>query len=549
MTDELIVLADGWNPKARAVPDSWWSKDEGGYVIRSADLTPRGAMVALRLFPELLLSYPQLAETRDLLVQDVRPVDNATPFDTRVDADYVRSALREDGHELYDFQALDLGYLTAVLQEHGAGYMGWERGLGKTLGTFAIAEELGAERALVVAPNTAKGPVWAAEAERFWPYAVEVLPNIKKKREACLLRCREYRKRGEPFLLVVHYEALDIVAGNGRGWDKFGEWDLVVADEVHRIKNPKAKMSRAIKKIPAQAKLGLSGSVIENHADELFSPLQWLFPTRYRSRWRDWNDRFLDYVEGGYGKLFVGIKPEQLDALRQELGVFMVYRRKEDELDLPERTDQDLYVELSPAQRKAYDELVVSCMTKLEDDTIVAARDGLPMLAKLRQIATGLDLVAENVTDSTKLNLAMDLILDSPDEAFVVFGWYKASIRALASRLEGEGVEAFIVDGDVPQDKRNELIARFQEGEGRVMLGTLSTMGESVNLQRASQAVFLDRSWNPATNVQAEDRIYRLGQEKPVTITHIVAKDTADEYRVMPTIANKEALRRMILGG
>jgi SNF2 family DNA or RNA helicase len=90
---------------------------------------------------------------------------------------------------------------------------------------------------------------------------------------------------------------------------------------------------------------------------------------------------------------------------------------------------------------------------------------------------------------------------------------------------------------------------RFQAGERRVFVGTLATLSESVNLQRASNAIFLDRHWNPATNVQAADRIYRIGQTKPVTITHLVARDTVDELRVLPALASKEALRRSIFGG
>lgn len=82
-----------------------------------------------------------------------------------------------------------------------------------------------------------------------------------------------------------------------------------------------------------------------------------------------------------------------------------------------------------------------------------------------------------------------------------------------------------------------------------MFIGTISTLGESVTLHRANNAIFLDRSWNPAANQQAEDRIYRIGQERPVTITHIVAKDTVDEENVLPALADKQALRRMILGG
>lgn len=456
--------------------------------------------------------------------------------------------------QLYEFQELDCGYIYDVLLEHGGAYIGHERGLGKTLQTCALIDALGCNRTLVVCPNTAKDSVWRAELEKWCPWLkVFVLPNDAKRRERVLNWTRDY---DGPCVLVVHYEALSIVAGKrkvgkrteiGRGWDKYGTWDLVVADEVHRIKEPKAQMSRALKKIPTTFKVGLSGSIIQNHVEELFSVLQWLFPESYRSKWRDWNGRFLDYIDGPFGQVCIGVKLDQIEAMRRELGVFMVYRRKEDELDLPDKTEETLLVELSPAQRRAYEDLLHTCQTELADGSRVKASEGLVMLGRLRQVATGLDLVGD-VADSTKIDLAVDLIRDS-DDAFVVFGWYKASCHALADRLDAAGIETYVVDGDVGHEERADMIAEFQRGERRVFIGTLATLAESVTLTRASNAIFLDRHWNPATNVQAEDRIYRIGQDKPVTITHIVAKDTVDEYRVLPTIANKEAMRRLIFGG
>lgn len=540
---------------ARAVPGAFYDRESKAWVL--GDPTPRGAAVALRLFPEIGAEHPELIQLRDALLQDVRPFDNATPYDRRVEAPNVAAALEAEGKAFYDFQDIDLGYLGDVLRTHKGAYLGWERGLGKTLGTCALIEDLGARAVLVVAPNTAKRPVWHAEVERWLPQWFDwvlVLPNEKTKRERTMRHVKECRRRGESVCLIAHYEALAIIAGKngrriGRGWDQYGTWDLVAADEAHRIWNTDAQMTKALKKVPAAAKLALSGSIIQNHAEELFSPLQWLFPDSYRSKWRDWNDRFLDYVDGGWGRICVGIKPERLDEMRKELGVFMVYRRKEDELDLPDRTEQTLMIDLSPAQRKAYDELARTCMTELEDETKVKAADGLVLLTRLRQIATGLDLLAETVEDSAKLDLAIDLIEDAEDEAFVVFSWYKAAAEALAERLEAKGIGTFIVDGDVKHDERARRIDAFQAGEGRVFIGTLSTLSESVTLTRASNAIFLDRSWNPATNVQAADRIYRIGQDKAVTITHIVARDTVDELRVLPALANKEALRRTILGG
>jgi SNF2 family DNA or RNA helicase len=552
----LICLSKEYTDasKARAVPGAWFDRETKGWVLK--DPTPRAAAVALRMFPTLGVTNPELVELRASLGQQVRPFDNATPFGMRIEAPGVEAALAAEDHAMYDFQAIDLGYIHAVLEAHGGAYLGWERGLGKTLGAAALADavsEIDFTQILVVAPNTAKRSVWLPELRRFLPdIEVVVLRNTKSQREKDLGYVRQLIQAEQPFAFVVHYEALNIIAGqraNNRGWDRFGEWDLIVADEAHRIANQKTLMAKALKRIPAKRKLALSGSIIQNHAEELFSPLQWLFPDHYRSRWRDWNDRYLDYVESGYSKVCVGVKIEKLEEMRNELGVFMVYRRKEDELDLPERTEQTLFVDLSPAQRKAYDSLIENYYAELPDGSFIKASDGLVLLTRLRQVATGLDLVSGELTDSTKQDLAVEMIQDNPDEAFVVFSWYKAAGRSLSDRLTALGIENYVVDGDVRHDVRAQYIQEFQAGRGRVFIGTLSTLGESVTLHRASNAIFLDRSWNPGTNVQAADRIYRIGQRNAVTITSIIARDTVDELRVQPAIQDKEALRALILGG
>jgi len=555
-----ILITDAFTKgqMARAIPGSEFDGSTKHWVLPAAAVNPRSATVALKLFPELGLTAPELIEAREQMIQNVRPFDNATPFNTRIVAPTVEQVLASEGKSLYDFQALDLGYLDAVLREHGGAYLGWERGLGKTIGAMCIAESRSAKEVLAVVPNTAKHTVWGNELKHYLAGIYDeifILPNQKKKREYMLDRVKTAKQEGKSMILVIHYQALDLIAGKSkRGWDKYGEWDLIIADEVHRIKNPKAKMTRALKRVPGAGKLALSGSIIQNHAEELFSPLQWLFPERYKSKWRDWNDRYLDYVEGGYAKVFVGILPEKLDDLRSELGVFMTYRRKEDELDLPERVDEDRLVELTAGQRKAYDELVATCMTELDTGDFVAADDGLPMLIKLRQIATGLDLIGD-VHDSSKLDIAQEMIQDNPDEQFVVFSWFKPACYALVDMLSGghteddETATAVAVTGDIDQDKRDPIIERFKEGKHRVLVCTISTMGESQNFQNANNVIFLDRSWNPSDNTQAEDRVYRMGQEQKVTITHLIAKDTVDEHRVSPTIINKDTLRRIILGG
>jgi hypothetical protein len=584
---------------ARAVPGAHWDPTHKAYVVDQAD--PRAAAIILKLFPAAGVQHPELVELRNELLFDVRPFDNATPFGRRISAPRVEAVLDRKGWSLHDYQAIDLGYAEAFIRQYGGFYIGWDRGLGKTLALCCMIDALNAQRTLVVAPNTAKNSVWAAGLEEFCPWVETlVLPNDKAKRERMLAYVRErsspFDERG-PFALVVHYEALALVAGvsykrkggkdkaveygyedgwpehmpttltvrernqldaderkaygkvMGNGWDKYGEWDLFGADEAHRLANPKSQQSKAAKKVRAKHRLAESGSIIQNHLEEMFSPLQWLFPNNYKAQWRDWNDRYLDYAEGGYGKICVGVKPERVEDLRKELATFMVYRRKEDELDLPERIDVDMRIEMSPKQRKAYDDLVVSCIARLDDGSCVVADEGAPMMNKLRQIATGLDLVTDGVADSSKLDAAIELIEDSPDDDFVVFSWYKAAVHALADRLAARNIGSFSITGDLSHARRAEAIARFMAGEGRVFIGTIATLGESVNLQRANQVIMLDRSFNPALNGQAVDRAHRQGQQRRVTVTNLITKDSVDELNVLPALANKEALRAAILGG
>lgn len=562
-----IELTSEWTKAglARAVPGAYWDGDygeRGSWVLD--DPSPRGAAVALQLFPHLN-ALPELIELRETLIRDATPIDFATPYyeasgspDMSAIAPRVADVLTAKGWSLHDYQLVDINYAVACLSAHGGFYKAWARGKGKTLATCCVLDSIGAAASLVVAPNTAKSSVWGDALAEFCPWLeVLVLPNDIVRRERCLARATELAAAGEPFVLVVHYEALAVIAGKNKpdgkkhttildGWKKLKiRWDIKVFDEGHRLANVKSMQSRAALKVPAAKALLLSGSVFQNRWEELFGPLKVLFPTRYKAADRDWNLRFLDYVANGYGRTCIGVLPERVGAMRDELGRFMAYRDKVS-LAIP----SVVKVQMSAEQARVYAELVEQCLSELEDGTRIKVTTGVAMLTKLRQVATGLDLFSKQVADSTKLDAAIRIIQRDWDRGddYVVFCWYKSSAAALEARLAALGIDSWVITGDVKMKDRDDAIRRFTAGEKRVMIGTIPTMGESVNLQRANHVIRLDRSFNPALNLQAVDRVDRQGQTREVYLDDIIAEGTVDELVVLPKLMNKEALAAAVFG-
>jgi hypothetical protein len=274
----------------------------------------------------------------------------------------------------YDFQSLDCGYLADVMRAHGFAYCGWERGLGKSLAACLLLDDLEAQSTLVVSPNTAKQPVWGAELARFLPtHEVVVLRNTKAQREKDLGWVKALRKAGKAVVLVVHYEALDIIHDAKRSpttWRQLGEWDLIVADEAHRLSNPKAKMTKALKKFQVAASWRSRAASSRTTPRSCSASCSGATPsvtarsgatgtTATSTTWRTATP--------------ASASVSSLSASRRcarSWAFLWCYRRKEDELDLPSKTEQTLYVELAPRQRKAYDDLLRDCITQLDDGTV-----------------------------------------------------------------------------------------------------------------------------------------------------------------------------------
>ncbi len=565
-----VFLTDEWleTRRARAVPDAQWNPGGAGikpgwYLPSTAD--DHAARVALRLFPRLI-ENDELVERA--AVQDMRPIDLATDRwrslynRRRLDDDpWRRIAAQALAAERYWhpplappivphlFQRVDCQYALDRLDTVGGAYLGWEPGLGKSLGACMVMDAWAVNFALIVCPNSAKVPTWLPTLQQFAPWMKPiVIGNSAKQRSAALEEARVRMDAGEPTAVVCHYEALTVIQGKERksGWAPLGTFDIKVADEAHRLKNPKAGFVRAFAKIPAVGLLLLSGSILDGDFEDLHVPWKMMNPTRYPRKWQDWCDRFGDYAEGDHGTLSLGVKPHRLDELRHELGELLVVRRATDELDIPAPHVTDLVVPLLPAQQKVYDQLVAELLAELPDGGLIAADVGATLIAALRVVAGGVPL-PDGGYASAKIDAMMQRFEDIGRQQRVVFTWHRELAARAAERLSKLGTVA-LVHGGVSNRKREEHVARFRNGRTQFLVATMSTLGESVNLQNAGGVTFLEHSWQPLKNEQARDRVLRQGQHAQVVIDNITAAQTVDRLRVLPVLLSKTLLRQLVVG-
>ena len=148
---------------------------------------------------------------------------------------------------------------------------------------------------------------------------------------------------------------------------------------------------------------------------------------------------------------------------------------------------------------------------------------------------------------SCKLDALMELLEDT-DEPLVVYSQFKQLIRMAEKRLDDEKISYVSLTGDTPNEARGELVQKFQSGQSRVFLATTRAGGVGITLHRASTVVFLDRSWSPADNLQAEDRLHRIGQKNAVQVIVIQSNGTVDR-EVEARLELKWSWIRSILGG
>lgn len=476
-----------------------------------------------------------------------RPIDLATP--AWAERPVSQDPWRRLGGGLtpHRYQRIDSQYVIDGLNAGRGMYLGWEMGLGKTLGAAMVIDGWDANFNLVICPNSAKAQ-WANMLRAYCPWLqVFVIGNSAAHRERAFNQALRAANAGEPFALICHYEAVKLIEGaNKRGWLKLGQWDLVVVDEAHQLKGTTSKRAGAIRRLKRAGMLMLSGSVMSGNLEQLFTPLQMLRPLKYKSKHRDWISPYMETASNGFAIEVTGPRMDRLPQLRAELGEVLVVRRAKDHLDIPTPHIVHHDVELLPEQERIYNELVTKLMAELPDGDWVAVEDGATLMAALRQVTAGVPR-ADGTVASAKHDKAMEIIESAAGSQLLAFTWHKAPGRELQRRCGEASIRAGLVNGDVPVARRTAVIEDFKAGEMPVLAATISTLGVAANLQNASAVLFIEESYDPVDNEQAVGRVVRQGQSAVASVHYIRAIDTVDG-RVLDGAMSKADLRRLVLG-
>lgn len=454
---------------------------------------------------------------------------------------------------LYPFQRVGAAFLATA----GRALIADEMGLGKGPQTIAAMELLGddAYPALIVCPNSMKY-VWQEEFRKWAPHRrVSVAAGSAKKRREAI----ELVSHGTYDAVVINWESLRShtrLAGypsvNLTDAEKEEKelnlipFATVVADEAHRGKDPRAKQTRALWYLGDRATnaFALSGTPVANSPEDCWALMRFVSPDEYPVK-TQWVDRYGLQSWSPFGSLqVVGLRAEHKEELFRILDPRFIRRTKEAVLpQLPPKVYARRTVEMSPKQRKAYEDMRKHMLAEIEGG-IAMASSPLARLTRLTQFASAYsELGPDGNPVMTEPSCKVDALEEIADE----LGGQKAVVvtqsvqlaRMCSARLEKLGYRHGAITGDVPAADRMTYIRRFQEADLQFMVVTLGAGGEGITLTAAQTMIRLQRSYSLVQNKQVEDRLHRIGQEGSVEIIDVVSEGTVEEPQLR-TLREKE---------
>ena len=420
----------------------------------------------------------------------------------------------------------------------------------------------------MVAPLSILG-VWEDEFRKFadYDYSLAVLDGTGA-RKADTIR---HMTGAALQVLVVNYESAWRLEKELAAWKP----DCIVCDEGHKIKTHNIAASKALHRLGARVpyRLLLTGTVITNKPIDVFSQYKFADPAVFGSSFYLFRNRYFDMV--GYGNYTPVMKKSMEAEFMEKLHSIAFRATKAECLDLPECTDIVQRVELEPAARRVYLQLVKDSYADLANGSVTVT-NVLTRLLRLSQLTGGFvgndtDAATEQVS-SAKLDALSDLI-DASDVAdfpnrqrqslrdsettrvsdfaendnhkLVVIARFLPEIRAIERLLQKKGLRYAVIHGSV-HDRAAQIDAFQNDPAVRVFVGQIATAGLGITLTAASTMIFYSLDYSMSNYEQTRARIHRVGQKHPCTYIHLAARGTIDE-KVLKALRDKANLAKALV--
>ena len=393
---------------------------------------------------------------------------------------------------------------------------------------------------------------WINEIEKFSNLDYTILGQKISKRGKLSIksvkeRCEILKNKIKEFFIITNIETLQNPKFATAFNSKKNNIDMIVLDEAHKAKDPGSKSAKTLLKLKSKRNIALSGTIIMNNPENAYLPLKWT--GNLNCTFSMFNKMYNVY--GGFGGVQV-IGYKNLEALKLHLKSCSLRRLKSEQLDLPEKTYQIEYVEMGKKQSDLYEDIREGIAAELDllskKQKITLALE-LAMNIRLRQATAWPGMLSSEITSSAKLDRLEDLVenISSQDDKIVIFCTFKESVAEIERRLKK--YNPLLCTGSQSDLEINNNKKLFNENiSNKILVCTWQKMGTGHTLTAANYAIFVDTPYTNADFQQCSDRIYRIGQKKPVTIITLITKDTYDE-RVQEIIEQKGILSDYLIDG
>lgn len=452
-----------------------------------------------------------------------------------------KSAPKTFQGELRDYQKDGLSWLHFLNEFQLGGCLADDMGLGKTVQVLALLEGRRTRRlkadevhrpSLVVVPKSLIFN-WINEAARF-------APKLKVINHTGLLRHDNELEAADVVVTTYGTLRMDIV-----NIEKL-HFDYIILDEAQAIKNSASQAAKVCRLLKSDHRLAMTGTPVENHLGELWSLFEFLNPGMLGA-------------SSAFQKLTTSKNEQEraasLEMLSRALRPFLLRRTKTQVLkDLPGKTEQILYCEMTGKQKRKYDELKAYYQSKLKStiDQVGIKRAKihvLEALLRLRQAACHLGLIDPSRVreDSGKLDAIIEQLsqVTADGHKALVFSQFTSFLDIVRKKLDREKIRYAYLDGST--NNRQAVVQQFQNDDTcPLFLISLKAGGHGLNLTSADYVFILDPWWNPAVEAQAVDRAHRIGQDRHVFAYRLISKDTVEE-RILELQKEKRSLADAII--